>query len=160
MYHYVDLPFREKKAGKYHFNCVMLGKGRHKVIKQILSGLGYDADPLYADSPQPEVKKTDELITENFTPEIHNIDPLYYQIESPKYSFTLVETPEGLENTCQSITQSHVAMLCIPADKVESELEGRRICKTRHYAVGSIAGFSVNHSNYQHGSSVAQPHHV
>ena len=99
----------------------MLGKSRHEAIKQILDVTGYPHTPVF---PDREVEvKLPENVTEDYVPEKHNNDPLYYFTEGAKYSFNLVEAPGSLEGTIAAITQSHIAILCIPSDKVEEEFE-------------------------------------
>lgn len=103
MYQYETLPYRERKKGKAHFACAVLGSdGRHQTVKHLMKDIGQEYKSI-----------------------INDDDPIrYYRLESAKYDFTMISPKENkpIEDTIKTISQSHSAIVCISAEKGEEAL--------------------------------------
>ena len=119
MYQYDVLPYREKKKGKVHFGCAVIGdEGRHQIVQYLM---------------EDTQRKHKSIFNEN--------DSIrYYRLESAKYDFTMISPRDNnpIEDTIRAISQSHTAIVCISAEKVKESIASKGIARRDIMLCGAL----------------------
>ena len=119
MYQYEILPYREKKKGKAHFGCALIGdEGRHQTLQYLMKDTEHKYESVLND----------------------NDSVRYYRLASAKYDFTMISPRdnEPIEDTIRAISQSHTAIICISAEKVKESIAYKGIARRDVMLCGAL----------------------